>query len=108
MREAFPSVIEDVSLLTKIVKINQSEGILGSGTPESTFVKNSYKRSHISLPSPIALNARNRLSKSELSIPYFLANCTYNLRLFRLFCGDSLGMNKSSSATCNVFYTVMV
>ena len=36
------------------------------------------------------------------------ANCTYNLILFRLFCGDSLGMDKSSSATCNVFYTVMV
>ena len=52
MREAFLSLYEDVSLLTKTVKINQSEGIPGSGIPEHTFVKNSYKRSRTSLPSP--------------------------------------------------------
>ena len=45
-------MIEDAPLLTKTVKINQSEGIPGSGIPERTFVKNSYKRSHTSLPSP--------------------------------------------------------
>ena len=49
---AFLSVIEDAPLLTKTVKINQSEGIPGSGIPERTFVKNSYKRSRTSLPSP--------------------------------------------------------
>ena len=48
----FLSVIKDAPLLTKTVKINQSEGIPGSGVPECTFVKNSYKRSHTSLPSP--------------------------------------------------------
>ena len=40
---AFLAVIEDAPLLTKTVKINQSEGIPGSGIPERTFVKNSYK-----------------------------------------------------------------
>ena len=49
---AFLSVIEDAPLLTKPVKIHQSEGIPGSGIPECTFVKNSYKRSRTSLPSP--------------------------------------------------------
>ena len=49
---AFLSVIENAPLLTKTVKINQSEGIPGSGIPERTFVKNSYKRSRTSLPSP--------------------------------------------------------
>ena len=49
---AFLSVIKDAPLLTKTVKINQSEGIPGSGIPERTFVKNSYKRSRTSLPSP--------------------------------------------------------
>ena len=42
----FLAVIEDAPLLTKTVKIHQSEGIPGSGIPERTFVKNSYKRSH--------------------------------------------------------------
>ena len=45
-------MIEDAPLLTKPVKINQSEGIPRSGIPERTFVKNSYKRSRTSLPSP--------------------------------------------------------
>ena len=45
-------MIEDAPLLTKTVKINQSESIPGSGIPERTFVKNSYKRSRTSLPSP--------------------------------------------------------
>ena len=55
---AFLSVIEDAPLLTKTVKINQSEGILGSGIPERSFVKNSYKRSRTSLPSlPLRLIA---------------------------------------------------
>ena len=45
-------MIEDAPLLTKTVKINQSEGIPGSGIPERTFVKNSYKRFRTSLPSP--------------------------------------------------------
>jgi len=47
---AFLSVIEDAPLLTKTVKINQSEGIPGSGISERTFVKNSYKNSRISSP----------------------------------------------------------
>ena len=45
-------MIEDAPLLTKAVKINQSEGIPGSSIPERSFVKNSYKRSRTSLPSP--------------------------------------------------------
>ena len=49
---AFLAVIEDAPLLTKTVKINQSEGIPGSGIPERTFVKNSYKNSRTSLPNP--------------------------------------------------------
>ena len=49
---AFLAVIEDAPLLTKTVKINQSEGIPGSGILERTSVKNSYKRSRTSLPSP--------------------------------------------------------
>ena len=40
------------SQATKTVKINQSEGIPGSGIPERTFVKDSYKRSRTSLSSP--------------------------------------------------------
>ena len=36
-----------------------------------------------------------------------IANCTYNLRLFRLFRGNSSSLDKSSSATCNVVYTVV-
>ena len=44
--------MEDAPLLTKTVKMNQSEGIPGSGIPERTFLKNSYKRSRTSLPSP--------------------------------------------------------
>ena len=66
---AFLSVIEDAPLLTKTVKINQSEGIPGSSIPEPTFVKNSYKRSRISLPSPpllfIAFFASHRSPLSE-------------------------------------------
>ena len=66
---AFLAVIEDAPLLTKTVKINQSEGIPGSGIPERTFVKNSYKRSRTSLPSPpllfIAFFASHRSPLSE-------------------------------------------
>ena len=65
----FLSVIEDAPLLTKTVKINQSEGIPGSGIPERTFVKNSYKRSRTSLPSPpllfIAFFTSHRSPSSE-------------------------------------------
>ena len=53
----------------KHVKINQSEGIPGSGIPERTFVKNSYKRSRTSLPSPpllfIAFSTPHRSPLSE-------------------------------------------
>ena len=66
---AFLSVIEDAPLLTRTVKINQSEGIPGSGIPERTFVKNSYKRSRTSLPSTpplfIAFFTSRRLPLSE-------------------------------------------
>ena len=66
---AFLAVIEDAPLLTKTVKINQSEGIPGSGIPERTFVKNSYKRSRTSLPSPpllfIAFFTSHRSALSE-------------------------------------------
>ena len=70
---AFLSVIEDAPLLTKTVKIDQSEGVVpGSGIPERTFVKNSYKRSRTSVPlyfsalsllrtALLYLNAWNRL-----------------------------------------------
>ena len=66
---AFLALIEDAPLLTKTVKINQSEGIPGSGIPERTFVKNSYKRSRTSLPSPpllfIAIFTSHRSPLSE-------------------------------------------
>ena len=52
---AFLSGIEEAPLLTKTVKINHSEGIPGSGIPERTFVKNSYKNSRTSLPNPLLL-----------------------------------------------------
>ena len=45
-------MIEDAPLLTKTVKINQPEDIPGSGIPERTSVKNSYKNSRTSLPNP--------------------------------------------------------
>ena len=66
---AFLAMIEDAPLLTKTVKINQSEGIPGSGIPERTFVKNSYKRSRTSLPNPpllfIAIFTSHRSPLSE-------------------------------------------
>ena len=37
------------------------------------------------------------------SCPLLSANCRYNLRLFRLFRGDSSGMDKSSSAKCLLY-----
>ena len=40
------------------------------------------------------------------SCPTLSSNCKNNLRLFRLFRGDSSGMDKSSSAKC--LYTVML
>ena len=71
------AVIEEAPLLTKTVKTNQSEGIPGSGIPERTFVRNSYKRSRTSLPSPPLLfiafftSHRSPLSKSleQATIP---------------------------------------
>ena len=41
------------------------------------------------------------------SCPILSANCRYNLRLFRLFRGDSSGMDKSSSAKCLLYSDVM-
>ena len=41
------------------------------------------------------------------SCPILSANCRYNLRLFRLFGGDSSGMDKSSSATCLLYSDVV-
>ena len=41
------------------------------------------------------------------SCPILPANCRYNLRLFRLFRGDSSGMDKSSSAKCLSYSDVM-
>ena len=67
---AFLSAFEDAPLLTKTVKINQSEGIPGSGIPDRTFVKNSCKRSRSCLPSPsllfIAFFTSHRSPLSEL------------------------------------------
>ena len=65
---AFFSVIEHSPLLTKTVKINQSEGIPRSGIPEHTFVKDSYKRSRTFLPSPLLLSSlsSHRSPLSEL------------------------------------------
>ena len=40
------------------------------------------------------------------SCPILSANCRYNLRLFRLFRGDSSGMDKSSSAKCLLYSDV--
>ena len=37
------------------------------------------------------------------SCPMLSANCRYDLRLFRSFRGDSLGMDKSSSAKCLLY-----
>ena len=47
--------------------VSQSEGISGSGIPESTFVKNSYKRSRTSLPSPPLLFIAERLEQARLN-----------------------------------------
>ena len=41
------------------------------------------------------------------SCPILSANCRYNLRLFRSFRGDSLGMDKSSSAKCPLYSDVV-
>ena len=43
------------------------------------------------------------------SCPIHSANCTFRhiLRLFRLFCGDRSGMDKSSSATCLLYSDVV-
>ena len=41
------------------------------------------------------------------SCPILSANCRYNLRLFRLFRGDSSGMDKSSSAKCPLYSDVV-
>ena len=41
------------------------------------------------------------------SCPILSANCRYNLRLFRLFRGDSSGMDKSSSAKCLLYSDVV-
>ena len=41
------------------------------------------------------------------SCPILPANCRYNLRLFRLFRGDSSGMDKSSSAKCLLYSDVV-
>ena len=41
------------------------------------------------------------------SCPILSANCRYNLRLFRLFRGDSSGMDKSSSAKRLLYSDVM-
>ena len=41
------------------------------------------------------------------SCPILSANCRYNLRLFRLFRGDSSGMDKSSSAKYLLYSDVM-
>ena len=44
---------------------------------------------------------------SSQSCPMLSANCRYNLRLFRSFHGDSLGMDKSSSAKCLLYSDVV-
>ena len=44
---------------------------------------------------------------ASLSCPILSANCRYNLRLFRLFRGDSSGMDKSSSAKCLLYSDVV-
>ena len=41
------------------------------------------------------------------SCPILSANCRYNLRLFRLFRGDSSGMEKSSAAKCILYSDVV-
>ena len=41
------------------------------------------------------------------SCPILSANCRHNLRLFRLFRGDSSGMDKSSSAKCLLYSDVV-
>ena len=41
-----------------------------------------------------------KFHSASQSCPILSANCGYNLRLSRLFRGDSSGMDKSSSATC--------
>ena len=52
----------------------------------------------------IKINSEQPLPFSEPLVravyPILSANCTYNLRLFRLCCGDSSGMYKFLSATC--------
>ena len=40
------------------------------------------------------------------SCPILSANCRHNLRLFRIFLGDSSGIDKSSSAKCLLYIDV--
>ena len=81
---AFLAVIEDAPLLTKTVKINQSEGISGSGIPERAFVKNSYKRSRTSLPSfPLLFIAFFTSHRSPLSERLEQATHSVSIQLYR-------------------------
>ena len=81
--ESFLAVIEDAPLLTKTVKINQSEGIPGSGIPERAFVKNSYKRSRTSLPSsPLLFIAFFTSHRSPLSERLEQATHSVSIQLY--------------------------
>ena len=49
----------------------------------------------------IKINSEQPLPFSESAVyPIRSGNCTYNLRLFRLFCDDSSGVYKFPTATC--------
>ena len=55
----------------------------------------------------IKIKVSSYFHSASQSCPILSANCRYNLRLFRLFRGDSSGMDKSSSAKC-FLYSVVV
>ena len=64
----FQVKIKDARVLTKDVKIVQSEGISGSGIPEQAFVKNVHRRSFLRSPhSPLLFFACHSLRYAPLS-----------------------------------------
>ena len=55
----------------------------------------------------IKINSEQLVHSASQSGPILSANCRFNVRLFRLFRGDSSGMDKSSSATCLLYSDVV-
>ena len=61
----------------------------------------------IGIVDQIKINSEQLVHSASQSCPILSANCRFDLRLFRLFRGDSSGMDKSSSATCLLYSDVV-